>query len=139
MQKNEAKLTVFFDPPFWVAVYERVTDDQLEVCKVVFGSEPKDYEVYDYFLKNWHLLRFSPPVRADATQDSRINPKRMQRAIQKQLDATGIGTKSQQALQLQHEEGKTARKKKGRLQKEEEQQRKFELRQQKRKRKHKGR
>ena len=138
MQKSEAKLTVFFENPFWVAVYERVTDGQLEVCKVTFGSEPKDYEVYDYFLKNWHLLRFSPPVRANAKQDVKINPKRMQRAIQKQLEAQGVGTKSQQALQLQHEEGKAARKKKSRLQKEEEQQRKFELRQQKRKLKHKG-
>ena len=34
---------------------------QLEACRIVFGAEPKDYEVYDFLLKNWHRLRFSPP------------------------------------------------------------------------------
>ena len=38
--------------PFWVGVYERFTDAGLEACKVTFGSEPKDYEVYAFMLRN---------------------------------------------------------------------------------------
>ncbi len=138
MQKIESKLTVFFDNPFWVGVYERVTDGKLEVCKITFGAEPKDYEVYAFFLQNWNKLRFSPPIKANPKQQVKINPKRMQRAIKKQLDTQGVGTKSQQALKVQHEKSKAARKEKNRRQKEDEKQRQFELRQQKRKERHRG-
>ena len=27
-------------------------EEMLSVCKVVFGAEPKDYEVWEYLLKN---------------------------------------------------------------------------------------
>jgi hypothetical protein len=138
MSKIKSLLTVFFEDPFWVGVYERQSDNRLQVCKVTFGAEPKDYEVYEFFLLHWNELIFSPPVDADAYTDVKLNPKRMQRAIKKQLSAQGVGTKSQQALKLQHEEGKVARKKASREQREAEQQRQFELRQQKRKDKHRG-
>lgn len=139
MQKTESKLTIFFDDPFWVGVYERVTDGKLEVCKITFGAEPKDYEVYNFLLQNWNKLRFSPPIKSTGTQNIKINPKRMQRAITKQLTARCVGTKAQQALKLQHEENKISREQKKRRQKEDEKQRQFELRQQKKKEKHKGR
>lgn len=139
MQKIKSKLTVFFDAPFWVGVYERISEGKLEVCKITFGAEPKDYEVYEFLLQNWHRLHFSPAVKADSQNELKINPKRMQRAIKKQLAPQGIGTKSQQALKLQQEEGKAARKQKSRSQKEAEKQLQFELRQQKRKEKHRGR
>lgn len=139
MQKIESKLTVFFDDPFWVGVYERISNGNLEACKIMFGTEPKDYEVYDFLLHNWNSLRFSPPVKADSKQNMKINPKRMHRAIKKQLETQGVGTKSQQALKLQQEENKVSRKQKGRQQKEHEKQLQFELKQQKRKEKHRGR
>lgn len=41
----EGKLTVYFEDPFWVGVFERVEGGKLPVCKVTFGAEPKDYEV----------------------------------------------------------------------------------------------
>ena len=44
-------LTVFFEEPFWVGVFERVSGGKLSVCKVTFGAEPKDYETYDFVLK----------------------------------------------------------------------------------------
>lgn len=138
MQKAESKLTVYFDDPFWVGIYERISDGLLEVCKITFGAEPKDYEIYDYLLQNWQLLRFGCPVRADAGQDIKINPKRMKREIKKQLATQGIGTKSQQALKLQHEENKLIRKEKSKAQREAEKQMQFELRLQKKKQKHKG-
>jgi hypothetical protein len=138
MSKISSQLTVFFEDPFWVGVYERIDNGKLEVCKITFGAEPRDYEVYEYFLNNWNKLRFSPPIDSDSQQENKLNPKRMQRAIKKELDAHGVGTKSQQALKLQQEEGKAARKKVSRTQKEDEQERQYELRQQKRKEKHRG-
>jgi hypothetical protein len=105
-----SKLTVFFDAPFWVGVYERFTGGQLEVCKITFGTEPKDYEVYQFLLQNWSKLRFSPSLETEMKQTENINPKRMQRAIKKQTMPSGIGTKSQQALKLQHEQDKQFRK-----------------------------
>ena len=138
MQNTEIKLTVYFDDPFWAGVYERISDGLLEVCKITFGAEPKDYEVNEYLLQNWHLLRFGSSVKADEKQNVKINPKRMQREIKKQLENQGVGTKSQQALKLQQEENKIARKEKSREQREAERLMQFELRRQKKKQKHKG-
>ena len=63
----------------------------------------------------------------------------MQRMIKKQREAKGAGTKSQQALKLQHEQIKTGRKVVSREKKEAEARRQFELKQQKKKEKHRGR
>ncbi len=138
MDRGKAGLTVFFEGPFWVGIFERVEDGKLSVCRVVFGNEPRDYEVWDFILKNYYSLKFSPAVEV-AVKDCRVNPKRKQREAGKQTMQTGIGTKSQQALQLQREEMKMERRQTSREQKEARKQRLFELKQQKRKEKHRGR
>ena len=109
MDKVSGKLTVFFEEPFWVGVFERVLEGKLSVCKVTFGAEPKDYEIYDFILKKYYQLRFSPAVATDVKETGR-NPKRVQREVRKQIQNTRIGTKSQQALKLQQEQLKTERK-----------------------------
>ena len=139
MGKSTDKITVLFEEPFWVCVFERIANGKLEVAKVVFGAEPKDYEVYDYFLNHWNKLRFSPPVAEEESANRKINPKRMQREIHNQLSQTGIGTKAQQALKLQQEQNKCERKSFNRQKSEEEKQQQFELRQEKKKEKHRGR
>jgi hypothetical protein len=133
-----SKLTVFFEEPFWIGIYEREDEGKYEVSKITFGAEPKDYEVYYFVLKNWGKLRFSPTIEVSSTISKHINPKRMKRAIKKQLQDTGVGTKAQQALKLQHEQGKLERKSCSREQREAEKERQFELRQEKRKAKHRG-
>ena len=138
MDKVSGKLTVFFEEPFWVGVSERVSEGKLSVCKVTFGAEPKDYEIYDFVLKNYYRLRFSPAVATDVKDVGR-NPKRVQREVRKQVQNIGIGTKSQQALKLQQEQLKTERRIVSREQREAEKQRQFELKQKKRKEKHRGR
>lgn len=138
MDESRASLTVYFEAPFWVGLYQREGNGQCQVCKITFGAEPKDYEVYQFLLDHWRRLPFSPPVAAGQTEEKRINPKRMQRAIKKQLQSTGVGTKAQQALKLQQEAGKQARKVRSRAQKEAEQEQKFAQRQEKRKAKHRG-
>ena len=138
MGEEQCKLTVFFDEPFWVGVFERIENGKLSAAKVTFGAEPKDYEVYEFILKHYYDLQFSPAV-ATAVKESKQNPKRIQRDIKKSLAKTGIGTKSQQALKLQQEQSKQERKVKSREQKLAETERLFELRQQKKKEKHRGR
>lgn len=135
----QSSLTILFEAPFWIGIYERTDNDKYEVCKITFGSEPKDYEVYDFLLKNWHKLKFSHPIQAETAIERKINPKRMQREIHSQLQNEGIGTKAQQALKLQHEQCKLERKLKSREQKEVEKDRRFAIRQEKKKAKHRGR
>lgn len=132
------KLTVFFEEPFWVGVFECVSQGRLAVCKITFGAEPKDYEIFEFVLKNYNTLRFSPAVETQIKETGR-NPKRIQREVHKQVENIGIGTKSQQVLKLQQEQLKTERKTMSRKQREEEKERRFELKQQKRKEKHRGR
>ena len=124
------KLTVFFEDPFWVGVFERVENDRLSACKITFGAEPRDCEVWAFVLKNYCRLRFSPAVEA-AVRSTPANPKRMQREARKQSLKSGVGTKSQQALQLQREETKLERKIISRTQKEAEKQRQIEKTEQK--------
>ena len=137
MDKTCGKLTVFFEGPFWVGVFERVSDGKLSVCKVTFGTEPKDYEVWEFVLKHYSNLKFSPAVETEVKQTA-DNPKRRQRNAKKQLQSSGIGTKAQLALQMQREEMKTERGQISKEQREAEKQRQFELKQHKRKEKHRG-
>ena len=60
-----ASLTVFFEDPFWVGVFERIEDGMLSVCKVTFGAEPKDYEIWDYVLHHYYELVFSPAMKPE--------------------------------------------------------------------------
>lgn len=129
-------LKIFFEEPFWVGVFERAEDGKLSVCKVTFGAEPKDYEVWEYVLRHYHGLKFSPAVEADTRQRA-DNPKRRQRNARKQLENIGVGTKAQQALQIQLEQNKQERKVKSREQKLAEAERQFALKQQKKREKHK--
>lgn len=57
-------------------VFERVLDGKLSVCKVTFGAEPKDYEIYEIVLKNYYRLLFSPAVATDIKEAGR-NPKQV--------------------------------------------------------------
>ena len=132
MDRVSGRLTVYFEGPFWVGVFERIEDGKLSAAKVTFGAEPKDYEIYEFILKHYYSLQFSPAVAA-VVKEAAKNPKRMQRDVIKQLRNTGIGTKSQQALKLQQKQNKQERKVKSREQKLAEARRMFELKQQKKK------
>ena len=137
MDEAMCKMTVFFENPFWVGVIERIDNEKLSVCKITFGAEPKDYEVYDFISREYCHLKFSPAV-ATVVKETKRNPKRMQRNAKKQMQENGIGTKSQQALKMQQEQTKQERKLRSREQKEADKQRMFELKQQKKREKHKG-
>lgn len=137
MDRICARLTVFFEDPFWVGVFERVEYRKLSVAKVTFGAEPKDYKVLELINRNYYHLQFSPAVET-VVKDTRKNPKRAQRDAKKQTLETGIGTKSQQPLKLQQERNKQEWKVRSRERRETENRRLFELKQIKKREKHKG-
>jgi len=138
MDKMTCQMTVLFEGAFWVGVFEKTEGNCLSVAKVTFGAEPKDFEVRNFILKHFYELKFSPKVETQV-KERKQNPKRAQREAKKQLQCVGIGTKSQQALSLQHEENKQNRKEKSREQKHIEEERRFILKQAKKKEKHRGR
>jgi len=134
---NKSKFTVLFDDPFWVGILERIEGDKLSVCKVTFGAEPTDAQIYAFLLSHYNKLQFSRPIKTEQKQKA-DSPKRRLRNVKKMIENNGIGTKSQQALRKQYEEMKTERKLISKEQKEAERERQFDLKQQKRKEKHRG-
>ena len=74
-----SKLTILFEDPFWIGLYEREDDTGYAVCRIVFGGEPRDQEVYAYLLEHWRTLRFSPPRPGADRPDAPKSPKRRQR------------------------------------------------------------
>lgn len=139
MDVKSIKLTIYFENPFWVGIFERNINGKLSACRVVFGQEPKDNQVLEFVLKNDRQLQYSPEILNENVVKEKVNPKRMQRDSKRQIQNLGIGTKSQQALKLQQEKNKTVRKAKRKEQKEFKRDKMYILRQQKKREKHKGR
>jgi len=131
-------LTVFFEDPFWVGVFQREEGGELSFCKVTFGAEPRDQEVWAFILRGYDRLEFSPSVPAGPRR-AEGSPKRLQRQARQAMRPSGAGTKAQQALQLQREQNKLERKDARKKRDEAERERRFALKQQKRKEKHRGR
>ena len=138
MKPAVSTLTISFEAPFWVGLYEREEEGLYQVCKIPFGAEPKDYEVYAFLQRHWKDLTFSPPLPAGTVPRARINPKRLQREIRKQLQTPANGTKAQQALQLQHAQRVQTRKETARQKRTQAQHRRAALRREKHREKHRG-
>ncbi|WP_294467329.1 YjdF family protein [uncultured Anaerofustis sp.] len=140
MDEVKSKLTVFFEDPFYVGVIERKYKKRLEVVKVTFGKEPTDGEILEYLNNNYSKLKF---IKADDTyikkDISELSPKRLKRMVGKEMKKKSISTKSQDLLKKQYEERKLEVKSKNREEKKQKEERLFELRQMKKKKKHKGR
>jgi len=133
----KSSLTVFFEDPFWIGVFERTDEGKLTVCKVTFGAEPRDGDVWEFILQHYDKLLFSTAVETEIRQTA-DNPKRRLRNARKQTERSGVSTKSQEALNLQREERKTERRQLGRKQREADIQHCFEMKQQKKKEKRRG-
>ena len=41
-------LTVLFEDPFWIGLFEMIDQQGLRACKVTFGAEPTDKEVMEF-------------------------------------------------------------------------------------------
>ena len=116
--------------------------NMLEICTERLLLRPfreSDYDDLFEFLSQLEddELVLSPAVETE-TRQTADNPKRRLRNARKQTKRSGIGTKSQQALQLQREEMKTERRQISREQRDAEAQRRFEMKQLKKKEKRRG-
>lgn len=135
-----AKFTVMFSEPWWVGIYERASGGRYEVCKITFGAEPRDCEVYAFLLENWNRLQFGPSLPSEHAPDDttrRVSPKRMQRQAREEIRA-GLGTRAQQALAFAREQGKQERKRLTREQNVAESKHRYALHREKRREKKKG-
>lgn len=133
------KFTVMFSDPWWVGIYERTSGGLYEVCKITFGAEPRDCELYTFLSENWQSLKFGPPVPSPGplAEERRVSPKRAQRQAHDEMRAS-IGTKAQQALAFAREQSKKERKNRTREQTRTESERQYILRCEKRREKKKG-
>lgn len=59
MKEVCADLTVYFQEPYWVGEYKRISEEKIETSKVFFDYEPLIHQVYNYYLKNWSKLKFT--------------------------------------------------------------------------------
>jgi hypothetical protein len=138
MEKIVAQLTILFEDPFWIGVLEKEINGKYQVCKITFGPEPKDYQVYAFMAKNWNQLEFSPPIHAKSMTKPKVNPKRLQRSIAKELGQIGVSTKAQQSISLQREEKKLESKTFSKEKRKADKEHQFKLRREKIKAKHRG-
>lgn len=138
MDSISVTLIVFFEEPFYVGVFERVHEGHLTACRHVFGAEPRDAEVLAFILREYDHQKFSPAVEAEVHERA-YSPKRAKRDAGRRLESDGIGTRSQRALSMGREAAKAERTERSREQREAQRERLFELKQQKRKEKRRGR
>ena len=88
-----SRLTILFDDPFWIGQYEREDDTEYSVCRIVFGAEPRDQEVYAYLLEHWRTLRFSQPRPGTEHLTPPKSPKQRQREARRKTQAAGIASR----------------------------------------------
>jgi hypothetical protein len=135
------RLTIYFDGQFWVGVFEEVCNAKLKACRCVFGLEPGDADVLE--LVNRRMLglivKSSQLIATKDYIERKINPKRVARLAAEEMNKTGISTKAQLALQLEHEQRKKDQVIFTKQQKEALEAQKWELRKEKAKEKHRGR
>ena len=138
MAADRCALTVYFEPPFWAGLFERWEGEHYSVSKLTFGPEPRDAEVWERVLREFDRLPFSPGVPSERREEPG-NPKRARRGARRQMEAVPrTGTKAQQALALQREEGKLARRERTRAEREVAEAERFRQRQEKRREKRRG-
>ncbi|MDD1515339.1 YjdF family protein [Priestia megaterium] len=134
-------LTIYHDGQFWVGIIEVVEDGKLRAFRYVFGAEPKDTEILDFiYYKLLNIINQSVHSGLDVKGKSnkKINPKRLQRQVAKEINKLGISTKAQEAMKQEYEEKKKSKKKRAKQYREELKEQKYLMKKQKAKAKHKG-
>lgn len=142
MRKREVSstLTVYHNGQFWVGVVEHVERDELSVARVVFGAEPSNEEIYAWVLGHWESLQLSEACVPVDSRSERMagNPKRRAREVAKAMKARGASTASQLALACERERAKGEARSTRRFSHERDERERWELRREKRRRKHRG-
>lgn len=134
-------LTIYHDGQFWIGIIEVVEGSKLKAFRYVFGAEPKDTEILDFIHhKLLNLINQSIHSGLDVKikSNKKVNPKRLQRQVAKEVNKIGISTKAQEAMKQEYEEKKKSRKKKSKQYREELKEQKYLMKKLKAKAKHKG-
>lgn len=106
MEKIVSRFTVYFEAPFWVGVFECESRQGYEVCKIIFGAEPTDAEIYELLQKRWNGIKTIRQPRSSKLVEKRKNPKRIQREISAALHEKPVGTMAQNVLKQSYEQNK---------------------------------
>lgn len=135
------KVTVFLEDSFWVGIFERNDDEGYAVSRQIFDGEPTDAELYNFVLKNYSQLKFTHPHDFKLII-KRKKFKRMQRDVRKEMHKIKKdlpkSSHAQEALRIDLEKKKKTKQVISKAKKEEMLERKFNLKQEKRKKKHRG-
>ncbi|WP_129707538.1 YjdF family protein [Priestia megaterium] len=134
-------LTIYHDGQFWVGIIEVVEDGKLRAFRYVFGAEPKDTEILDFiYYRLLDIINQSVHSGLDVKikSNKKLNPKRLQRQVAKEINKIGISTKAQEAMKQEYEEKKKSRKKKAKQYHEELKEQKYLMKKLKAKARHKG-
>ncbi|USS92978.1 YjdF family protein [Fructilactobacillus ixorae] len=135
----QSQLTIIFDGSFYRGIFEVNSGKNYQVEQIILGSSvPSLPQLCGYLNHHYHQLHFTEVAQTTVKHPNKINPKRQQRAVQKQLKQKHPVTKAQAVLQTEFEQKKVQRKRNHSQLKREHQQQQFELKQQKRKQKHRG-
>lgn len=106
-------LTIYHDGQFWIGIIEVVEGGKLKAFRYVFGAEPKDTEILDFIHhKLLNLINQSIHSGLDVKikSNKKVNPKRLQRQVAKEVNKIGISTKAQEAMKQEYEEKKKVEK-----------------------------
>lgn len=137
-------LTIYFNGQYWCGVVEYLDGNgNLIVKEYIFGPEPKVDDINQFILKVLPKI-LNEPWFADTKHvkerfvPRKINPKRLQRIINKDKKQKGMSSKSQEAIRLQHEEKKKISQKLKKERRELYLKDQFEKKQRKKREKHRG-
>ena|ERR1700722_5798686 len=135
------KATIFFDKRFWVGTFERTDKEGYAVARHIFGAEPTDPEVYEFVLHHYHELNFGE-LKEINLQIKRMNPKRVQREVRREMtkvkETMKPSTFAQEYMREELEKKKKEKKHMSSVEKQARRDEQFEIKQQKKKEKHKG-
>lgn len=135
------KATIFFEKRFWVATFERTDKEGYAVARHVFGAEPTDSEVHEFVLHHYSELKFGA-LKEFNLQIKRMNPKRVQREIRREMEkikeTARPSTFAQDYMREELEKKKKEKKQRSSAEKQARKDEQFEIKQQKKKSKHRG-
>lgn len=114
----------------------------MKAFRYVFGTEPSDTEVLEFV--NHRLLAViggsrQIGIKGERNLNKKINPKRLQRQVAKEMKLKGISTQAQEAIKEDIESRKVESKKLKKQREDAFKQKHWDIKKQKAKQKHKGR
>lgn len=136
------KATIFFEKKYWVGTFERLDKEGYAIARHIFGGEPSDPEVYEFVLAHYHELQFGEAIKEIDVQIHRVNPKRVQREVRREMERVKEegrpSTFAQDYMREELEKHKKERKQASSAEKRDRQEKQFALKQEKKKQKQRG-